>query len=111
MPYATQQRPDARAPNMEELDFADETVQELSLHEVSISPEARLTLGLAVQEIARHCHRSEHDIIRLMQRRIYWLEPSGRLVFVFAVPGVDADMFIEVPSGYWQLKGSTSKTQ
>lgn len=87
-----------------ELPVKDEVARDVTMADVRISVEARMTIGQAMKDIAAIVKMPEADLIRRMQGKMQWREPSGMLTVSFYVPEVDADMYIDIPKEHWEFK-------
>ncbi|MFP4213293.1 MAG: hypothetical protein ACLFRL_04200 [Desulfohalobiaceae bacterium] len=90
----------------ETLEHGESISHPLKFSEVCLSHQAHLTLQEAVQKIAEYCQISSKIISGRLNQKLFWLEPSGLLLISIEVPEVNADMFIQIPSGHWWIDDS-----
>ena len=83
---------------------------ELSLRDIEFSREARLTLGLAVMEIASSLAIEAAQLTRRMPGKVFCLGSTGKLMIEFSVPELEADMFVEIPAEHWHFKTRNTRT-
>ena len=93
------------------LESPAEVSYEIALHDISFSRQARLTIGLAIMEIAEMLAVDQSDITRRMPGKVFCLGSSGKLMIEFHVPVLDAEMFVEIPASHWQYRNCTTQTQ
>ncbi|MCF8106011.1 MAG: hypothetical protein K9K64_11045 [Desulfohalobiaceae bacterium] len=87
----------------EELEQEENITHPLKVEDVAFSKQAQLTLRDAEEKIAEYCQVPPSLLSQKLDQNLFWLEPSGILVINIQVPEAEADMFIEIPPGYWWI--------
>jgi len=86
-----------------------ETSTQVSPTEITITENARITIGMAAKEIASQVGIPEHEIKSKLYGEMHWLEPSGRLMVILRTE--EADMFVEIPEEHWEFKDKGKYSQ
>ena len=81
----------------------------IKLSQVRLTNDARVTLGLAVKEIAAEFGLDAKAMTRHLSGEIYWRMDEDSLVFVLHCEELDADMFVNIPEGHWSFKGDSPR--
>jgi hypothetical protein len=74
----------------------------VQLHMVQFTHEGMLRLGQFIQDAARRLGLPLTRIKESMADTMYVVPPGGRLVFLFSVPELEADVHVELPKKFWR---------
>lgn len=88
-------------------DLGERNCNKVSIRDIEITKNAKITVGLAIQKIASECVMEPKELYGYMEKNLYYCEDDGGLMFVFDVPDIGS-MFVEIPYDHWKFKGENN---
>ena len=81
----------------------------VTLAQICLTKEARITLGMAVQEVAAEFGMDGRTLAQSMSGEIYWRMDEDSLIFVLRQEELGADMFVQIPEEHWSFRNESHR--
>ena len=86
----------------------DGFIRQLSVLEVEIGHGAMSTMRKAMKEVSAQTGMPYADLMHGLSGHMYWVEATGALVCVIALP--DDALYLEIPEDFWRIRELSQAT-
>lgn len=81
----------------------------ITLSQVTLTKQARISLGMAVREVAAEFGLDGRALAKSLSGEIYWRMDEDSLIFVLRSEELGADMFVQIPEDHWSFKNGNRR--